>query len=288
MRSTLQTWEDSSIDLVLKIIPACFLSAGCVLPLLPQRSGEICVLPILVGCGGWQRICVLPRLGAVACGERAPGALPDQPASSPIQNGDLRKSRIEAFTSRRRGRGRLPVLCRLARDELLCYCRRSQADRPAFVQRYLRSAARRFSPGRGVTYLGTNMEQAQLEHLPERRPDRGEESSFFLRATAIGLVSVAFNFAMAAYRSEGDVATISFVTYSYLFLFLLFFFQRLFKNMSPESPLHEHIIETFHKVPVMLMVVFSYKVKAIMAFPVHFFVLSVMLIFYPTLIIMDH
>ncbi|KAG8070313.1 hypothetical protein GUJ93_ZPchr0006g44642 [Zizania palustris] len=118
-----------------------------------------------------------------------------------------------------------------------------------------------------------SMEEAQLEqplreHLPVPEQQRDAASAGISLLTAIGFAFLTFNSVMAVYRSEGDVAAISFVVFSYLVLVLLFVCLRMFERTPPESPRREHIKTAVWLLTTMLTVAFSYKVAALMPFPV--------------------
>ncbi|TVU33051.1 hypothetical protein EJB05_24832, partial [Eragrostis curvula] len=89
--------------------------------------------------------------------------------------------------------------------------------------------------------------------------------------TVVGFLFLTFNSAMAVYRSNGDVGAISFVVFSYIDLVMLFFFLRLYERTEPESPRREHIKMVVWLLTTMLTAAFSYKVAAIMPFPVQIF-----------------
>ncbi|WVZ77327.1 hypothetical protein U9M48_025206 [Paspalum notatum var. saurae] len=86
--------------------------------------------------------------------------------------------------------------------------------------------------------------------------------------TLCGFSFLTFNSGMAVYRSEGDIGTISFVVFSYLDLLLLFLCLRLYERTPAESPQREHLKMAVWLLTTMLTAAFSYKVAAIMPFPV--------------------
>uniref|UniRef100_A0A0A9DDQ8 Uncharacterized protein n=1 Tax=Arundo donax TaxID=35708 RepID=A0A0A9DDQ8_ARUDO len=85
--------------------------------------------------------------------------------------------------------------------------------------------------------------------------------------TVIGFLFLTFNSGMAVYRSNGDLVVISFVGFSYLDLVLLFYCLRLYERTPPESPRREHLKMVVWLLTTMLTAAFSYKVAAIMPFP---------------------
>jgi hypothetical protein len=86
--------------------------------------------------------------------------------------------------------------------------------------------------------------------------------------TLIGFGFLTFNSVMAVYRSNGDLSAISFVGFSYLDLVLLFYCLRLYERTPPESTRREHLKMAVWLLTTMLTAAFSYKVAAIMPFPV--------------------
>lgn len=85
--------------------------------------------------------------------------------------------------------------------------------------------------------------------------------------TVVGFSFLTFNSGMAVYRSEGDLAAISFVGFSYLDLVLLFFCLRWYERTPAESPRREHLKMAVWLLTTMLTAAFSYKVAAVMPFP---------------------
>ncbi|TVU33067.1 hypothetical protein EJB05_24852, partial [Eragrostis curvula] len=129
----------------------------------------------------------------------------------------------------------------------------------------------------------TTINTSSKEHLPEGMSSRhqallkqraiphravdceGHGPSLF---TLVGFAFLTFNSAMAVYRSNGDLAAISFVGFSYLDLVLLFYCLHLYERTPPESPRREHLKMAVWLLTTMLTAAFSYKVAAIMPFPV--------------------
>ncbi|KAF0913010.1 hypothetical protein E2562_019803 [Oryza meyeriana var. granulata] len=112
-----------------------------------------------------------------------------------------------------------------------------------------------------------SMEQGQLEQpLAHQQPPQHEMG--FSLLTLIGFLFLTFNSVMALYRSDRDIPTIAFVVFSYVDLVLLFYCLRLFERTPPESPRRHHIKTAVWLLTAMLTAVFSYKVAAIMPFPV--------------------
>lgn len=105
----------------------------------------------------------------------------------------------------------------------------------------------------------------QVESQPAPKNHEGRCPSLF---TVAGFSFLTFNSAMAVYRSDGDVGAISFVVFSYLDLVLLFYFLRRYERTAPESPRREHIKMIVWLLTTMLTTAFSYKVAAVMPFPV--------------------
>ncbi|BAS77647.1 Os02g0216300, partial [Oryza sativa Japonica Group] len=120
-----------------------------------------------------------------------------------------------------------------------------------------------------VTSPLKSMEQGHLEQ-PLRDPQApAEQHDMGLSPlTLLGFAFLTFNSGMAVYRSDRDLATIFFVVFSYVDLVSLFYFLRLFEKTPPESPRRHHIKTAVWLLTTMLTAVFSYKVAAIMPFPV--------------------
>jgi hypothetical protein len=92
--------------------------------------------------------------------------------------------------------------------------------------------------------------------------------------TIIGLIFLTFNSGMAVYRSNGDTGAIFFVGFSYVDLVSLFYCLRLYESTPPESSHREHLKMAVWLLTTMLTAAFSYKVAAIMPFPVQVLVWS--------------
>ncbi|GJN19339.1 hypothetical protein PR202_gb06606 [Eleusine coracana subsp. coracana] len=90
--------------------------------------------------------------------------------------------------------------------------------------------------------------------------------------TLISFGFLTFNSGMAVYRSNGDLSAISFVVFSYIDLLLLFYCLRLYERTAPESTRKEHLKMAVWLLTTMLTAAFSYKVAAIMPFPVQILV----------------
>uniref|UniRef100_A0A0D9WRI1 Uncharacterized protein n=1 Tax=Leersia perrieri TaxID=77586 RepID=A0A0D9WRI1_9ORYZ len=86
--------------------------------------------------------------------------------------------------------------------------------------------------------------------------------------TALGFLFLTFNSGMAIYRSDGDVAAVAFVGFSYVDLVLLFVCLRLFERSEPNSSARGNLKVAVWILTTLLTVVFSYKVAAIMPVPV--------------------
>ena len=100
----------------------------------------------------------------------------------------------------------------------------------------------------------------------DREDDDGHQGLSLL--TVFGFVFLTFNSVMAVYRSNRDFWAISFVVFSYLVLVLLFYCLRQYEKERPESPRRERLKVAVWLLTTMLTAVFSYKVAAIMPFPV--------------------
>jgi len=92
--------------------------------------------------------------------------------------------------------------------------------------------------------------------------------------TIIGFIFLTFNSGMAVYQSNGDLGAISFVGFSYADLVSLFYCLRWYESTPPESPRREHLKMAVWLLTTMLTAAFSYKVAAIMPFPVQVLVWS--------------
>lgn len=119
-----------------------------------------------------------------------------------------------------------------------------------------------------------SMEQGQLRQPLRDQPQHPEEEHWMgcSLLTLIGFGFLTFNSGMAVYRSDRDLAAISFVVFSYVDLVSLFYCLRLFEKTPPESPRRHHIKTAVWLLTTMLTAVFSYKVAAIMPFPVQILV----------------
>ncbi|RLN12723.1 hypothetical protein C2845_PM09G16930 [Panicum miliaceum] len=94
----------------------------------------------------------------------------------------------------------------------------------------------------------------------------------FSRLTALGFVFLTFNSGMAIYRSDGDAAAVAFVGFSYLDLVLLFCCLRWFERAAPGSAARGQLKVAVWVLTTLLTAAFSYKVAAIMPFPVQLLV----------------
>ncbi|TVU33076.1 hypothetical protein EJB05_24861, partial [Eragrostis curvula] len=113
-----------------------------------------------------------------------------------------------------------------------------------------------------------HIDKAQLQQRAIRLAREEREGHTPSLLTWIGFGFLTFNSGMAVYRSNGDMAAISFVGFSYLDLVLLFYCLRLYERTPPESPRREHLKMAVWLLTTMLTAAFSYKVAAIMPFPV--------------------
>uniref|UniRef100_J3LAW2 Uncharacterized protein n=1 Tax=Oryza brachyantha TaxID=4533 RepID=J3LAW2_ORYBR len=127
-----------------------------------------------------------------------------------------------------------------------------------------------------IALLVKSMEQgqAQVEQhppppppLPPQSPAAEQQWMGFSLLTVAGFAFLTFNSVMAVRRSAGDLATISFVGFSYVDLVSLFYCLRLFEKTPAESPRRHRIKTAVWLLTTMLTAVFSYKVAAIMPFP---------------------
>ncbi|CAL5059467.1 unnamed protein product [Urochloa decumbens] len=113
-----------------------------------------------------------------------------------------------------------------------------------------------------------DMDEALLEQPAIRPALKDREGYGPSLLTLMGFAFLTFNSGMAVYRSNGDLSAISFVGFSYLDLVLLFYCLRRYEKTPPESPLREHLKMAVWLLTTMLTAAFSYKVAAIMPFPV--------------------
>jgi len=126
------------------------------------------------------------------------------------------------------------------------------------------------------------MSSQQLKHVDEALLDRpGKQPApkdtkdhGISLLTIIGFMFLTFNSGMAVYRSNGDLGAISFVGFSYVDLVSLFYCLRWYESTPPESPRREHLKMAVWLLTTMLTAAFSYKVAAIMPFPVQVLVWS--------------
>jgi hypothetical protein len=112
------------------------------------------------------------------------------------------------------------------------------------------------------------MDEALLKQAANQPVSENGGGRWSALLTAAGFLFLTFNSAMALYRSNGDVGDISFVVFSYLDLVLLFCLLRQYERTAPESPRREHIRMAVWLLTTMLSTAFSYKVAAVMPFPV--------------------
>ena len=103
------------------------------------------------------------------------------------------------------------------------------------------------------------------ENLP--MPNKSKDHGISL-LTRTGFLFLTVNSGMAVYRSNGDFGAIAFVAFSYLDLVLLFYCLQWYERTTPESPRREHLKMAVWLLTTMLTAAFSYKVAAIMLFPV--------------------
>ncbi|RLN09155.1 hypothetical protein C2845_PM11G00070 [Panicum miliaceum] len=119
-----------------------------------------------------------------------------------------------------------------------------------------------------------HVDEAQLKY-PENRPTpkdrKGHEIPWL---TVVGFLFLTFNSGMAVYRSNGDLGAIFFVAFSYMDLVSLFYCLRWYESTPPESRRREHLKMAVWLQTTMLTAAFSYKVAAIMPFPVQVLVWS--------------
>ncbi|KAJ1278531.1 hypothetical protein BS78_04G086800 [Paspalum vaginatum] len=92
--------------------------------------------------------------------------------------------------------------------------------------------------------------------------------------TVIGFLFLTLNSGMAVYQSNGELGAICFVGFSYADLVLLFYCLRLYERTAPDSPQREHLKMAVWLLTTLLTAAFSYKVAAIMPFPVQVLVWS--------------
>ncbi|CAN6237551.1 unnamed protein product [Urochloa humidicola] len=126
------------------------------------------------------------------------------------------------------------------------------------------------------------MGSQQLKHVdeallnrPANRPvPKDSTDNGISLLTIIGFMFLTFNSGMAVYRSNGDLVAISFVGFSYVDLVSLFYCLRWYERTSPESPRRQHLKMAVWLLTTMLTAAFSYKVAAIMPFPVQVLVWS--------------
>ncbi|KAG8094578.1 hypothetical protein GUJ93_ZPchr0012g20563 [Zizania palustris] len=99
-----------------------------------------------------------------------------------------------------------------------------------------------------------------------------DQDGGFSWLTLLGFAFLTFNSGMAIYRSDGDIAAVAFVVFSYVDLVLLFVCLRQFERSEPNSPARGHLKVAVWVLTTLLTVVFSYKVAAIMPLPVQLLV----------------
>lgn len=84
----------------------------------------------------------------------------------------------------------------------------------------------------------------------------------------IGLSFLTYNSAMAVYRSQDDFYAISFVLTAYLSLLLLFWCLRSIERAGPNAPQRGRLKAYVWFLCTLLTGMFSYKVAAVMPWPV--------------------
>ncbi|TKW37260.1 hypothetical protein SEVIR_1G036192v4 [Setaria viridis] len=112
-----------------------------------------------------------------------------------------------------------------------------------------------------------DMDEALLEQHETRPAPKDRESHGPSLLTLTGFGFLTFNSGMAVYRSNGDLSAISFVGFSYLVLVMLFYCVRCYERTPAESPRREQLKMAVWLLTTMLTAAFSYKVAAIMPFP---------------------
>ncbi|RCV20189.1 hypothetical protein SETIT_4G035900v2 [Setaria italica] len=86
--------------------------------------------------------------------------------------------------------------------------------------------------------------------------------------TVLGFLLLTATSIMAVIRSRGDTAAVSFVAASYLILVLLFYFLRRFEAAPAGSVLRDRARVGVWATTTLLMVMFSWRVAAVMPWPV--------------------
>ncbi|CAL5023155.1 unnamed protein product [Urochloa decumbens] len=117
-------------------------------------------------------------------------------------------------------------------------------------------------------------EEALLKHPANRPAPRNSTDHGIPLLMVIGFMFLTFNSGMAVYRSNGDLGAIFFVAFSYVDLVSLFYCLRWYESTPPESTRREHLKMAVWLQTTMLTAAFSYKVAAIMPFPVQVLVWS--------------
>jgi Family of unknown function (DUF6490) len=84
----------------------------------------------------------------------------------------------------------------------------------------------------------------------------------------IGLSFLTYNSAMAIYKSKDDSYAVSFVLTAYLSLLLLFWCLRSIERAGPNAPQRNRLKAYVWSLCTLLTGMFSYKVAAIMPWPV--------------------
>jgi hypothetical protein len=112
----------------------------------------------------------------------------------------------------------------------------------------------------------SKMADEQQERLLHHAPANAAPApaAGFSWLTLLGFAFLTFNSAMAIYRSDGDLAAIGFVAFSYVDLVLLFVCLRWYEREAPGSATRGKLKVGVWILTTLLTMAFSYKVAAIM------------------------
>jgi hypothetical protein len=112
----------------------------------------------------------------------------------------------------------------------------------------------------------SKMADEQQERLLHHAPANAAPApaAGFSWLTLLGFAFLTFNSAMAIYRSDGDLAAIGFVAFSYVDLVLLFVCLRWYEREAPGCATRGKLKVGVWILTTLLTMAFSYKVAAIM------------------------
>jgi hypothetical protein len=112
------------------------------------------------------------------------------------------------------------------------------------------------------------VDEALLKHPANLPAPKNSKDHGIRLLMMISLMVLTLNSAMAVYLSRGDSGAIFFVSFSYVDLVSLLYCLHWYERAPPKSPCRKHLKIAVWLLTTMLTIAFSYKVAAIMPFPV--------------------